>query len=262
MVGADAMARPAEAGAAVDTEDVRADAVDLGTHGDEKAAEVLNVRLAGRVNQCGVALGEDGGHHGVLGCGHRGLVHEEAGTGQALRGTQREVALDLYLGAECGEGVQVRVDPAAADHVATWRRHEHLAAAGEQGAGQQNRGADPHAQRPVDRGCDVAGSLDAQRVALEPFHLSARRADELSHHLDVADARHVLDHALVLGQQAGRDDRQRAVLIATDLYTSGERRAALDHEEVAERAAGSRGRHRVHRTGRPAGVHALVTLVA
>ena len=156
----------------------------------------------------------------------------------------------------------MRVDAAAANHVATGRRHEYLAAAGEQRAGEQDRGADADAECAIDRRRDVAGGLDAQRVLLQPLHLGTGRPDEVGHHLDVADARHVLDHALVLSQETGGDDRQRAVLVAADLHASGERRTSLDHEKVAERAAGSRGRHRAHRTGRPAGVHALVTLVA
>ena len=253
VVGADAMPRAAEAGAAVDAEDVRANAVDLRTHRDEKAAEVLHVRLARRVDQRGVALGEHRGHHGVLGGGHGRLVHEEAGAGQPVGRAQREVALDLDLGAERGEGVQVRVDAASADDVATRRRHEDLAAAGEQRAGQKDRGTDADAERAIDRRRDVAGGLDAQRVALHPLHVGAGGGDELRHHLDVADARHVLDHALVLGQQARSDDRERAVLVAADLDAARQRRAALDDEEVAERIAWSGGRHRPHGTRQPSG---------
>jgi hypothetical protein len=138
VVGTDTVPRTAEAGAAVDAEDVRADAVDLRTHRDQKAAEILHVRLARRVDQRGVALGKHGGHHGVLGGGHGRLVHEEAGAGQPVRRAQGEVALDLDLGAERGEGVQVRVDAASTDDVTARGRHEDLAAAGEQRSGQED----------------------------------------------------------------------------------------------------------------------------
>ena len=57
-------------------------------------------------------------------------------------------------------------------------------------------------------------------------HAQRRRADALDfgadveqqprHHLDVADARHVGQHALVVGQQAGGQQRQRGVLVAFD----------------------------------------------
>ena len=51
-------------------------------------------------------------------------------------------AVHVHLGAERAEGVEVRVEPATADHVAAGRRHVGAAAAGEQRPGEQERGAD------------------------------------------------------------------------------------------------------------------------
>ena len=61
------------------------------------------------------------------------------------------MALDLDAGAEGAEGVEVRVEPAAADHVAARRRHRDGAEAAEQRAGAQERGADAARELGVDR---------------------------------------------------------------------------------------------------------------
>ena len=46
--------------------------------GDEEAAEILDVRLAGGVPEHGLALGEHGCHDRVLGPHHGGLVEVHA----------------------------------------------------------------------------------------------------------------------------------------------------------------------------------------
>ena len=58
----------------------------------------------------------------------------------------------LDPGAQVAEGVEVRVEAAAADEVAAGRRHPGLAEAGEQRAGEQERGADPGGELLVERG--------------------------------------------------------------------------------------------------------------
>ena len=68
-------------------------------------------------------------------------------------GAQLERALGAHLGAERAEGVQVGVEPAAADHVAAGRRHVGLAEARQQRAGEQEGGADALGQLGVDLAC-------------------------------------------------------------------------------------------------------------
>ena len=126
--------------------------------------------------------------------------------------------------------MEVRVDAAAANHVATWRRYEHRATARQERSGKQDRGANLHAECTIDLWCNLAGSLDAERVLLDPLNLSTDGLDEVCHHFRVADARHVLDDALLIRQQTGRDDRQRTVLVAADRDATRERLAAFDHE--------------------------------
>ena len=64
---------------------------------------------------------------------------------------QPVLAVGGDLGAQAGEGHQVRVDAAAADHVAARRRDVGGAEAGQQRAGEQDRGPDARAQLGVQR---------------------------------------------------------------------------------------------------------------
>ena len=66
------------------------------------------------------------------------------------------------------QGVNVRVEPAAADHVAARRRDARAAEAGEQRPGEQERGADPAAEVGVELGLlRVLGSI---RISFGPVH--------------------------------------------------------------------------------------------
>ena len=62
-----------------------------------------------------------------------------------------------------------------------------------------------------------AARADAQRGGAEALHLRTEIDEQLRHHLDIADARHVLEHALFRGEQAGGQKRERGVLVAFDV---------------------------------------------
>ena len=113
---------------AVDLHHVRADALDRRAHLVQHPRQVLHVRLAGGVADHGRARGRGRGHQRVLGAHHGRLVHEEVARRQTAVGSlDHDVLTMLDLRAERAEGVEVWVQPAAADHVAVrgaawWRR--------------------------------------------------------------------------------------------------------------------------------------------
>ena len=63
-----------------------------------------------------------------------------------------------------------------------------------------------------------------------PAHVDTEPVEQRQHRVDVADARHVGEHELGVGQDRGRQDRQRAVLVAGGHDRSAQRRAALNDE--------------------------------
>ena len=150
VVGRDLVLAAVQALGAVDGQQVRADPLDVGAHLHEHAREILDVRLAGGVADHGRARRQRGRHQRVLGGHHRGLVHEHVGRAQPARRGQHDVAVAVDVGAHRAEGVEVRIQAAATDHVAAGRRHHRAAEAREQRAGEQERRADQLGQLGVD----------------------------------------------------------------------------------------------------------------
>ena len=185
------------------------------------------MRLGGRVAQIGDAVGGDRRDQRVLGCGDARLVQKHVGTGELCRAEFEPVGRG-DLGAQLFEREHMRVQTAAADDVAAGRRQHHFAAAGEQGAREQDRGADADAELGVEIGGADALGVDMKRIAGGPFRRRADRADQLDQRLGVADPRHVLQRYRMLGEQGGGDDRQRRILVAGRLDRAREPVTALD----------------------------------
>ena len=194
-----------------------------------KPAEVLHVRLAGGVAQDGVAGGGDGGHERVLGARHAGLVEEDVGAAEP-RGGERDAVVERVRGAEALEREEMRVEAAAADHVAARRGELDVPAPREQRRREQDRRADARAQRRVERRRADGFRVDAQRVAAGPFRVRAGGPHEIDERLEIADARDVVEGDRLIGQQRGRDDRQRGVLVAARANGAAQPVTAFDDE--------------------------------
>ena len=91
-----------------------------------------------------------------------------------------------------------------------------LAEAGQQRAGEQERGADALGQVAVDlaRRRSTPSAQQRDLVLAVPLDAHAEAAQDVEHRLDVADARHVAHDDLV-GREDGRgEDGKGAVLVA------------------------------------------------
>ena len=100
----------------------------------------------------------DGGHDDVLGRHHARLVEEDRLAAQAGRAHLVARRRSSISAPSSRERVDVRIEAAAADHVAAGRRHGRAAEAREQRAGEQERGADAAAELLVE-----LGLVDARR---------------------------------------------------------------------------------------------------
>jgi hypothetical protein len=134
-------------------------------------------------------------------------------------------------GAQRTERIEVGIEPPASDHVSAGRRHPHAPEARQQRSGEQERRPDPLGQLLVDHAVlgDVR-SVDRDLALTGPAHACAEALEQQHHRLDVADPGDVPQRHLVLGQQAGREDRKRAVLVSGRDDRACKRRPALDHE--------------------------------
>ena len=221
----------AEPVAAVNGHHVRADAVDRRPHLGQQAREVLDMGLGGRVGDRRRTGRQRGGHQRVLGAHHRGLVHEDRAGAQAAVGRgQLDPTVTLDAGAEVDEGVEVSVESAAADEIASRRGHPGLAEACQQRPGEQERGADAVREIAVDLDLGHGTGAEPEAVVGDPHRLDSKSLQESDLGLGVADPRNPVQEHLLLGQQAGGEDRQGSILVAGRGDLAAERRSSLDHE--------------------------------
>jgi hypothetical protein len=123
------------------------------------------MRLAGGVAHEGLALAHHGGHQDVLGAGDRGFVKEHLGTGSGPLHRKVVAAVEADGGAQLLQAIEMRVQPAAADHVAAGRKTACLAGAVQQRRHTQDGGAHLVAQGAADLTGIDTGHLDADTLA-------------------------------------------------------------------------------------------------
>ena len=199
---------------AVNHEPLRPDALDAGAHLSEQPAEVLHVRLAGRVEDLGPAFGAHGRQQDVLGAGDRGQVEDDAGAAQAI-GMRDQLGGRLSdRRAHLAEPAEVLLDAAGADVVAARPRQSRAAEASEQRPQKQDGRAHPLAQVVRHARCGRAAGVDGDRALAVAFRADA--LEDLRHHVCVGDARHVLQVYGFLGQKSSRHLGQGRVLGTAD----------------------------------------------
>ena len=174
----DGMHGAGEPRGALDAELMRAEAGHPGAHRDQAGGQVGDLGLARGIADRRRAVGQDGGEQQVFGGADRGQRQQDVGAAQA-RGRRRldHAACDRHRRAHGAEAGQVKVDGAPPDGVAAGQRQARLAAARQQRAEQQHRGAHARHQIAVDAaGLDAIGR-DRHRQpgrGRRPVHLAAQ----------------------------------------------------------------------------------------
>ena len=219
---------------ALDLDQARAGAADLGAHPDQAVGQGDDLRLGGGVLDDRLALGKAGRHQQVLGPGVARVVEIEALTDQAVGPQPVLIALLLDVGAHGREALDVDVDRPPADRAAAGRRRDRSAGAGQQRADDQERGAHGLSELVGDlvRG-QVAGPEADPVLGLVEVDRGAELAQDRQHLAHVLDDRQVVDDALFAGQERGRHDRQGGVLRPGHMHVAIERDAACDHETIS-----------------------------
>ena len=227
-VAGDPMRDAPEFHGAGDAQCRRSDPRHVGAHLREEARQFAHVRLAGGVANLRGAASERRGQQGGLRGGDGGFEHVERRRLQALG--RLETARFTRPRAKRLEGGVVLVQIPPRREVAAGRAQHRLTLAGQQRPEEQHGTAQPgHEIRPRLGRCDVLGA-NAQRGGALPRAVRAQLAEQLRHHLDVADPRDILEDALLLGEQAGRDHGQCGILVAAHSNPTIERLAAGHHQ--------------------------------
>ena len=145
----------------------------------------------------------------------------------AGRRAQLDPAGAVDAGAEVLEGVEVGVEAAAADEVAAGRRHLASPKRASSGPASRNEARICAESSSSTTGVGDVRGAEADAVVADPGDLDPELLEQRDLGLGVADARHPVQQHLLLGQEAGGEDRQGGVLVAGDGDLAGQRRAAL-----------------------------------
>ena len=192
------------------------------------------MRLAGRVQDDGRALGQHRGHHRVLGGGHAHLVEEDLGAPEAALEGEAQARAPPRPGRPAAEREQVGVDAAPADPVAAGGRERRPAGSREQAGRQQHRAAELRHHAPG-RG---RGSRAGSRRGAPCPRRRPRRARPGGGALRAARSRRGCAGTLSTTtspahEQAGREDGQGLVLVAGRRDRAPQGMAALHQESIA-----------------------------
>src|SRR5262249_966441 len=114
VIRPDRVFRAAERVAPLDGKDVGPDSLDMRTHRDQCASEVLDVGLARRVAEHRSPLGRDRCHESVFRPGDTGLIEKDIRAHEVLA-LELVAVTDAYRGTEMFEGEEMCVDSTAAD---------------------------------------------------------------------------------------------------------------------------------------------------
>ena len=196
----------------------------------QKQTQLDDVRLAGGVTDFGHAVGGGRRKQRGLCAGHRRFIQIDRRRLQTVRRFEDVSWSRDVPRAHREQRLEMRADRAARRKVAAGRRQMRAPSARQQWTEQQDRPAQPADQRAVGLVLDDVGTAHAKRRAPNAFDMSAKIEDEPRHHLDVADARHVGQHAFFGGEEARREDRQRRVLVAFHLHRSRQALTAFNHK--------------------------------
>ena len=214
----DGMLRPMEGFHAVDGEEVRGDALNLRPHAVQQVAELLHVRLARGVVDDRAPLGQHRGHDDVGRARHRSLVQQHVGAPQAFGLNLVSVAVGVVVevGAQLLDADEVRVQPPAANLVASGFGDDGAPEAGHQRPCQHHRAAQAGARLQESLALQVVQvhvrGLEAVGVRAFLGHPHAHVAQQLDEVVHVEDVGHVAHHHLVRREQCRADDLQRLVL--------------------------------------------------
>ena len=207
----------------------------------EEGGQVRDLGLAGRVLDHRRPLGQHGGHEHVVGGGVARVLEHDPLPHQAPDGPPRHRALDVAVHRlehrpQRRQAVEVDVDGAVPEVVATGQRHAGPSRAGQQRPEHHHRGAHLLDQLVGRLGDERGRRVDheVRRRAVGPVggpgHLRPDGGEHLGHDLDVDDARHTGQHVTARRQQARRHQLERRVLGAAGGHRPVQRPSGTDDE--------------------------------
>ena len=204
---------------------LRARAGYAGPHLVQAVGQIHDLRLLGRVFQHGQAPGQRCGHHQVFRCAHAGQIQIDARPGKTAR-KLTFAAQRVNLCAKRLQALQMQINGPLADSAAPGQTHAGAAAAGQNGAQNQNAGPKAAHVLLMQRAPGLQradGNLAAAAV-----HLSAAVPQDGQQRFHIRDARYFLQYQWFLRQKPRSQKRQHRVLGGVHLHLAAQNGAVTD----------------------------------
>ncbi len=207
-------------------EGIGADAADVGAHGREAVSEIDDLRLARGVDDFRFPARQRRRHHEILGGTDRNIGEYDAAADQSLRRLGKDIAvMQLDLGTQLSQALEVQIDRARADGAAARQRDLGLAATRHERSQHQHRRAHLAYEIVGGSGVDDAGGLKShaargRRRTSSRFRDRdgrAQLAQQAGHRRDIHEVRHIGEMQRFRRQQRRRHQRQGCILGAADL---------------------------------------------
>ncbi len=206
-IGHDFVAHGPEFGDAFDLESFTARPFDARPHGDQRFGQVDDLRLAGGIFDHGRAFGECCRHHKIFGSTHRRNVKADAGALEGAGAGLDITVIEIDFRPKSFKPLEVQIDGARANGASPGETHAGMAAAGQQGAENQNRGA--HGTHQFIRGLNAFNMTCVDgKGAVFTHHIGAQDRQQLFGRIDIAQPGHVADMVNAGSQQCGKQQRQ------------------------------------------------------
>ena len=205
--------------------------LDLRPHGHQHLGQVHHLGLARGVLQNGLALGQTGRHHQVLGARHRHHVGHDASALQPCGTRHHEALLDLDLRAHRLQALDVLIDRPLANGTAPGQRHAGLTEARQERPQHQDGRAHRLDQLIGRLGADQTVGLQRQTL-LVTLGLHPQQLQQPDGGGDVLQLRHVGQFHRIRRQQAGAQDGQRRILGAGGLNLAHQGQPPQDFQLV------------------------------
>ncbi len=210
-VGDDAVIDTVHGLSALHVDRAGAGALDDRPHATQEVAQVDDLRLSGRVLDDRLALGGGGRHEQVLGGADAGVVERHGGPAQLGAVHLMKPWSISMRGAELLEAADVEVDAPRPDVAAAGHGDDGFAEARDERAHDDDAGAHGAHQLVGAQPLQRAAGAHAQLVAVLG-DVRPEGAQHRHHGGDVGDARHVPEHAGLVGEQARGQQLERRVL--------------------------------------------------
>ena len=214
---------------AFDPDHIRSCTLDIGAHAVKHIGHINHMRLLRRILQDRIPLGKGRCQHNIDGRTDRNHVKINMTAAKMIRIHNYHAMVDLRSCTKTTEALQVLVNRTASDVTAAGQRDLRLFIFSEKRSQQIIGRADPLHVFIIDPDRPDSGSVNRNRMGIDPFYGRTNPGDCLQKHIDIPYIRKIIDHHFLVRHDRRSEDSQSRIFCAANYDIAHQRTAALNH---------------------------------